>query len=135
MKFKVLVGKAQHGGKLYRKGDVIDVDFDLVAKHGKGKFERIHEEEGFAAPQASPRQKAQKAAATEADSDDTAAATESTLGEDVTADFPEAAKQGLKVFRSGAWYHVATEDDPNTAVNEKALHKADVAKFVREFEG
>ena len=42
MKFRLLRGDHQHGGKMYKKNDIIESDIELDTVFGANKFQRLH---------------------------------------------------------------------------------------------
>lgn len=59
-------------------------------------------------------------------------AVQSKLGEDVTANYAKAQENGLIVLKKGQWHYIASADEPDTALNEKALHEGDVKAELRK---
>ncbi len=58
------------------------------------------------------------------------------LGEDVSDQFPKAAKADLKVFKSETGYRVADADEPGTALDDGSLtSKTKTQKFIDDFKG
>ena len=56
---------------------------------------------------------------------------ESKLGQDVTDEFPQATKSGLRVLRTPAGkHHVVKTSDPNKPLNKQALDRQKVDEFV-----
>lgn len=115
MKFKLLPGAGNHtekdeNGEIItyhaKDGNVIESDVDL-AKVFVGKFERI-----------------------EVGASDVSVKASGDLGKDVTERFENAKEEGFLVFLKGKSYSVADADDPQVALNEEPLKKADVEPFV-----
>jgi deoxycytidine triphosphate deaminase len=57
----------------------------------------------------------------------------SPFGVDVTAQFPEAAANDLKVFKKVSHHYVVDPDKPTAALNAKALKKDEVSAFIKKF--
>lgn len=55
---------------------------------------------------------------------------ESTLGENVTSDFPNAEAASVIVLRKGAKFYVAAKEEPDDKLNSKALKQTEVKSFI-----
>lgn len=135
-KFRVMDSSHVENKRLYEKGDVVETTRDLVAMFGP-KFKRVSD---AAIPTIAPPlndQGTPPRIETPAGPDDVETEEEgivtSPLGDDVTSQFLIEGDKHL-VFRKGAKYFVAYATDPNTALNEKGIKKAEVEDFIREYE-
>jgi len=113
MKFRLVEGAAEHveGGVVYKAGDVIESALPLDELF-VGKFVRL-EEKAYV-------------------QNDPVEVVASPLGEDVTQDFPEAAKAGLRVFQRGRWYSLADSDAPDREI-ARAGSRAEMVTWVERF--
>ena len=57
---------------------------------------------------------------------------ESQLGEDVTSKYKSAGKAGLLVFKGEEGLFVASEDEPDFALNAEPLSGRQISKFVKQ---
>jgi hypothetical protein len=148
MKFQVLHGVHREGGKVYKKGDVIKSDEDLVKKWDQ-KFRKVDEDakvaEGAESLRAArgeenkeddeegrpPKRSSDSAEATSEDAGGEGVT--SKLGEDVTSDFAEDAGSDLLVLKKGRNWSVAEREDPDTAVNEHPLKHGEVKDFIKKY--
>lgn len=111
-------------------GHIFDTKLDLV-KMFPNKFERVEvmtTEELAAAPKV-------KVGAAPA-KPPTKDAPASKFGEDVTAKFKEAADEDLRVFRKGEDFTVVEAEEPDVALNDKALTatgKGGVKAFIEQY--
>ena len=114
--FKVLSGSHVEGKRTYEAGETVESPNELD-KIFVNKFARVSDDDSLP------------------EDDEDEAAEGDSLGDDVTADFPEAEDAGVLVFKGedGGWY-VAWEDDPDEALNEKKLKKKEVSDFIAELE-
>lgn len=149
--YQLLKGRHLHGGKTYDATDpaanIVESEKDLEA-FAPGKFRRLPDSVGRQAggfteedqpeenlrkspPKKSPKVQAGKAQAEQDESGEV----ESELGFDVTEQFDLAEGSDLRVLQKGSWYYVVSADDPNSALNEKALKKDDVQDFLDEQDG
>lgn len=121
------------------RGQIVESDKDLVKKFGADKFELVQEAQPVVAPP-SPAPVSKPAPAVEPSaakvvkepqggSDELA---ESSLGDNVTDEFPSAVAGGLLVFRKGASYFVTEADEPEKALNDTKLTQKKVAEFIAE---
>lgn len=141
MKFRLNGADHQQGGRVYTRGEIIESKADLVAMFGK-KFERVHEEPTapVVVPAALPPLAPQAAidAATDAGAAGIAAppagAVPSPLGDDVTAEFANAADKGLLVFKKGKNFLVAKATAPAEAICDEPLNKTEAKAFIAEHE-
>jgi hypothetical protein len=83
-----------------------------------------------------PAKKAAKRAADEEDEEEDdespEKSLESELGEDVSEDYPDAGKASLLVLKKGRNFFIAKEDDPDTALNKKALKSTEIKSFIKD---
>lgn len=124
MKFRLLGGGHNEGGKLFKKGDIVESARNLV-KLFENKFERIR------------KGKRKKAAPADDDPDDPEEETPPTTpkearGKDVSADFPLAVEEGFSVFRKGSWFHVF-EGDETSPLNPKGIKRTKVEEFITTY--
>lgn len=120
--FKVNAGIHLQGGKEFKAGDTLQSNYDLVALY-PGKFSLIAvapQEEEESTPTPAPKQPVP-------------AATPSTFGADVTEDFSNAVEADLRVYRKVANFFVVDPSNPTVALNDKALKKAEVEKFITTY--
>jgi hypothetical protein len=138
-KFRLLAGRHHELAQSYNVGEIVPSEYDLVALHGREKFEEV-----FAmAPVPAVDPVAIQAAVTAGTAEITPPAATCTtppgmaapgaLGTDVTADFPTADESDLRVFKRGKTYFVARAAMPNDALNEEPLSsKAAVVDCIAE---
>lgn len=122
--FKVITGVHLERGKEFKAGDTIQSNYDLVALY-PGKFTLV-------ATQV-PAEEDEAPAQAEAPKQPTPVASASTFGADVTAEFPNAVEADLRVYRKVANFFVVDPSNPTVALNDKALKKADVSKFITTY--
>jgi len=147
MKFE-LVGGNHYGpmsadgkkaSRKYVKGDIVDFHDDLCALF-PNKFKRRKDLEMAASGAKLPAEAApidtkpsrRKIAAAKVQEDKPAEDDlVNPLGEDVTTEFPKAAGK-LKVFRAeDGKYNVAEDGVPNDKLNDSALNKKELEKFIK----
>lgn len=154
LRFELIAGQHSNAHGNYVKGDIVESHSDLEAKF-VNKFRRRKDlevaaptpvvapkvDKKSAAPAPSPAAVADDDAGdeddkTEADSDDAPPAkATSKLGENVTAEYPAAREAELLVLKSGKDYFVADTDQPDKALNKKAVKKDGVDAFIKQYIG
>lgn len=143
-KFKVLGGKHAFRGpdgvlKVYKKDEVIETDEDLEKKY-TNHFVEVH----YTTPASAPTPVAAEKAKEETKPAPGPAADDPPkgdgrpnvpdFGDDVTAEFKDAVKADLKVFKSDKGYTVTNEDDPEVSVSGEPLStKKDVHQFIKTY--
>jgi hypothetical protein len=144
MRFKLIPGAGSHSefgpdGQIIvykaEDGKIIETDRDLAAQF-VNKFERVEVavEELVAAPveeaaEAPPK----KFEAKKPKRKSTKRGPKSKLGRNVTFRFPGAAEQDFLIFADGGAFYVVDKDEVDKPLNEKPLHKDEVAPFMTEY--
>jgi len=124
-RFKVLAGNHDEDGTVYSKGQVVETPRDLD-KMFVNKFERLGKASKDKKKKKGKRKPKIKVAVPKVSA-------LAGRGKDVTSQFASVEKEGLKVFKRGAYYHVydGSDEAPSlAALNESALKKAGVEEFV-----
>lgn len=134
-RYKVIAGQHMHFDKLYKKGDVVETDLDLLHLF-KNKFQRVHEQSTIPVKLEIDK---------DPDADDktvdgsTVAHTnppgETTPkvnpGVNVTKNFESAVDEDFLVFREkGGKHFIFDPDAPETALNKKPLKRSEVEAFI-----
>jgi len=142
--FKLLRGTHAEGKKIYRKGEVVPSNRDLIANF-ENKFVLVKEsgepEPKKPAPKKPIRAKvAKKPTPTpkkekkeDAPKEKQEGAKVGDLGKDVTAEYEQAQNFGLKVYRRRDLHTVIDPSEPNTPLNEKGLRSEHVETFVERY--
>ena len=132
MKYRVIEGSHDQYGKIYSKGDVLDVDMDLIAMF-PNKFEKASKEVPITkapaaptdiipmVPQKNPPAPLQKEEKTN-------------RGKDVTEKFPDAVDMDFKVFIKNRKHYVYDVDDMAKPINSEPLKKGEVKAFIESKE-
>jgi len=136
-KFELLAGTQSNKKGNFKKGDIVESHNDLD-KTFANKFQRRLDLEDK-----SPAKTATAAVAAAPDSSDddkkptndgAPKLVKSKLGDDVTAEFPEAVEAELAVLKNKKGeYFVADSDQPDKALNKKTTDKDGVAPFIKQF--
>lgn len=120
MKFKVKGGSYSEAGKVYKKGDTFDSDYNL-AEAFPFKFELV----GDTTP-AVPKKKTIKKEKAETPSFDVP------LGRDVTVRHVKAADAGLRVFYKDKHYYVTDKASPETPLHPEPLTRTELVAYLRK---
>lgn len=145
MHFKNLGGTHAEGDLLYPKGAIVPSEKNLVAAFPL-HFERVSLKATKGAPVPfplatnpgdipAPPEPVDEGEGGEEDSDTEPEkrVTSSKLGEDVTEDFPNAAKAELRVFKNAGKFFLAFADSPSVALNKRPLVKNKVSDAIAEY--
>jgi hypothetical protein len=122
MKFRLIRGLHVQYGKVYRAGDVVDTESDLVVLF-RNKFERVPELE-VEADEIDDDELKRGAAHSER------SASLEGYGMDVTADFSAAEPIGLAVYRNGRKYTVVDTAFKRPLHDKPMTKKEDVRAFI-----
>lgn len=136
-KIKPRCGSHAEGGKVYRAGDIVPSEKDLVALF-PFKFEKAVDNvpskgqpiRGAVPPATAPQ--AQKPE--EEKPSDTLPPSSGPLGKEVTEKFPSAKEQDFKVFAVPGGFNVYDADDLKSPLNKEVLKaRKDIGPFVENF--
>lgn len=141
MLYTVLAGSHTQDNVTYSVGDVVETNMNLIEMFGELKFKRAFELEMAAKMESSPtsaKKKKDSDVEDDVDEDDVdfVEPKEPTidkvepLGDDLTARFSVAKKNGYLVFKKGNKFTVAAGDKPGVALNKKGMKRSEVVKFI-----
>lgn len=116
------IGAHEVDGKTYKPGDLIETEHDLE-KAFPHKFRRTERP---------PAAINQTAVIDDDNSDGEDGVVESSLGENVTEDWPEAAVAGLLVLKKGSRFYVVDAEEPDESLTEKSLTKKQLEMYLAE---
>lgn len=135
MLYRLMVGTHKQDGKLYKKGDEIETDVNLISTF-RGKFTKVHPSDADAvvkaakAPIPEKKKSPPKAESGEFTPTPGSAGAEVSLGPDMTVTFPDAKDTGLKLHKTGENFHIVSSEG-DILTKGGALSREDAVMFLK----
>jgi hypothetical protein len=137
-KYKVLAGQHMHFDKLYKKGDVIETDLDLLSLF-ENKFQRVHEQPTVPVKSETPVTPVTVEKVADGNVISHTNPVEKTepevnRGVDVTKNFPKAVDEDFLIFREKKNCHyIYDPDDMAAPINKEPLVRSDIEKYIIKY--